>query len=250
MTNEVARMRVLTWNCNGALRRKFDYVAAFNADLLVIQECEDPARTVHSEYRAFAHNHIWAGPTKNKGIAVFARDGVKLDKVELSLEPLELFLPIMVNEHWPLLACWTRHANSPNFRYVGQLWKFLQAHKAFLEHPASVVIGDLNSNTRWDEWDRWWNHSDVVNELEAIGLKSAYHQHFGEAQGSETRPTLFHTRNIGKPYHIDYGFFGASWHVEDVCVGSPTDWIGISDHMPIVIDAALTHTPRPVLRLK
>lgn len=200
-------LRIVTWNCNGAFRRKFERIASLDADIYVIQECEDPERTVDTAYQSFANNYLWTGPTKNKGLAVFARPGVSLTRVEMQMESLELFLPLTVDGYWPLLACWTRYANSPNFRYIGQLWKFLQAHKSFLEHPASVLLGDLNSNTRWDEWDRWWNHSDVVSDLENIGLKSAYHQHFQEAQGSETRPTLFHTRKLDKPYHIDYGFF-------------------------------------------
>lgn len=235
----MSTLRIVSWNCNGALRNKLKNIANLNADVLVIQECEDPARTEDPEYQAFAQNYLWAGPTKNKGVAVFARAGISLDKVQIPLEPLELFLPVIVNKHWPLLACWTRYANSPTFGYIGQLWKFLQTHKMFLEHPASALVGDLNSNARWDKWDRWWNHSDVVNDLESIGLKSAYHQYFQEAQGAESQPTLFHARKLAKPYHIDYGFFNEHWHIKNVSIGKPSEWLELSDHMPVCIDAHL-----------
>jgi len=182
----------------------------------------------------FSADYLWTGKTKNKGLGVFARHGIKIEKVPLDIDPLELFLPVQVNGEWPLLATWTKHANSPNFKYIGQLWKLLQNHKSFLRHPQSAVIGDFNSNKRWDEWDRWWNHSDVVRELSEIGLESAYHEYYGEPQGGETRPTLFLNRNIVKAYHIDYGFFGATWSIENVEVGKAEQWLEVSDHMPVI----------------
>lgn len=229
----MTELKIVTWNCNGAFRKKFTSLAKFDADILVIQECEDPAQTQDVAYRDFAQNYLWLGPTKNKGLGVFARRGVQLSKVELELESLELFLPVLVNGQWPLLACWTRQANSPTFRYIGQLWKLLQKERSFLASNTAMLIGDLNSNSRWDEWDRWWNHSDVVRELQALGLSSAYHRHFSERQGEESKPTLFLQRKIEKPYHIDYGFFGPSWEVNNVEVGEPVDWLEYSDHMPL-----------------
>lgn len=214
-------LKIVTWNCNGAFRKKFAALAKFDADILVIQECEDPAQTQDTAYRDFSQNYLWLGPTKNKGLGVFARKGIHLSKVGLGLEPLELFLPVLVNGQWPLLACWTRQANSPTFRYIGQLWKLLQKERSFLASDTAMLIGDLNSNARWDEWDRWWNHSYVVRELQALGLSSAYHRHFSELQGEESKPTLFLQRKIEKSYHIDYGFFGPKWEVNNVEVGEP-----------------------------
>lgn len=228
--------RVVTWNCSGALRRKWAPLQELGADLAVVQECEDPSQARDAAYEQWAAGHTWAGPTKNKGLGVFPRPGVRVTPVELDFGRLELFLACLVDEDWPLLATWTRHANSPTFSYIGQLWKLLQVHSAFLEHPGAMVVGDLNSSARWDVWDRWWNHSDVVRELAALGLHSAYHAHRNELQGAEAAPTFYLQRKLAKPYHIDYVFGGPRWVVKDVQVGSPEKWLQYSDHMPVVVD--------------
>lgn len=235
-------MRVVTWNCNGAFRKKYQCLSALDADILVIQECEDPAQSNDIQYKEFAANHLWQGTSKSKGLGVFAKQTVHLKRIELPLHPLELFLPCMIDRDTPLLATWTKQANSPNFAYIGQLWKFLQHHREFLRTPSAMLVGDLNSNKQWDEWDRWWNHTDVVRELAELGLESAYHLHFAEAQGAESRPTLYLQRNQAKPYHIDYGFFGNNWKIISVQVGMADEWLTHSDHMPVIFDIS-THTP-------
>lgn len=99
-----------------------------------------------------------------------------------------------------------------------------------------VLLGDLNSNTCWDEWDRWWNHTDVVRELSEIHIHSLYHRFFDEEQGSELRPTLYHQRNIEKPYHVDYAFLSGDIIFDsNLEVGGADHWLEYSDHMPLII---------------
>jgi endonuclease/exonuclease/phosphatase family metal-dependent hydrolase len=113
----------------------------------------------------------------------------------------------------------------------------LQAHASFLKTEKAMLIGDLNSNTRWDEWDRWWNHSDVVNDLKVLGLESCYHRDFNEEQGKETRPTFFMYRKLEKPYHIDYAFLSqALLPNAKLEIGDIDTWLEHSDHMPVVVD--------------
>ena len=99
------------------------------------------------------------------------------------------------------------------------------------------MVGDVNSNVRWDKWDRWWNHSDVVRELGGLGTESAYHHARSVAQGDEPEPTLFLQRNTQKPYHIDYVFLPKAWL--DGCsvrIGDPAEWLELSDHMPVIVE--------------
>jgi exonuclease III len=227
-------MNIVTWNCNGAFRKKFCELAVFDADLMVIQECEDPAQSTKA-YREWAGDYLWFGHNKHKGVGVFARHGTNLEKLDWDDEGLELFLPCRINDSFNLVAVWTKQAQSPNFRYIGQFWKYLQIHKEKM-NEATVICGDFNSNVIWDEWDRWWNHSDVVNELGDIGISSIYHQLKNEEQGAESMPTLFLQRNMDKPYHIDYAFASESLfdkRATNIDVGMPSRWLAHSDHMPL-----------------
>ncbi len=112
----------------------------------------------------------------------------------------------------------------------------MQLNKDKLKEDKLLLCGDLNSNVCWDEWDRWWNHSDVVREFEEIGIYSIYHRFYNEKQGKETRPTLFHRRKLDKMYHVDYAFSSSDLFDNDkneIDVGVHSQWLELSDHMPI-----------------
>lgn len=233
-------MRFVSWNCNGALRKKFHLLDDVAADVYVIQECEDPARSNDARYIAWACNYLWLGLSKNKGVGVFAKPGITLEAIAQDVLPLEYFLPCKVAGELTLLAVWTREANSPTFKYIGQLYKYLQLHGASLATPKSLLVGDLNSNARWDVWDRWWNHSDVVRSLAEMDIVSLYHQLSGEAQGAELTPTFYLQRKLEKPYHIDYAFASAGLTERATLeVGAPSVWLEHSDHMPLLFSLAI-----------
>ncbi len=230
----------MTWNCNGALRKKFENLSDLNADVCIIQECENPAETKHKDFNDWAKNYLWIGDTKNKGIGIFANRTVELQKLNWSDNfkdhKVKHFLPCSINGEFDLLAVWTHANNSPTFGYIGQLWKYLQINKTNLNK--ALIVGDLNSNAVWDKWDRWWNHSDVVNELKEIGIESLYHKFKNEEQGKESQPTFFLHRNLEKPYHIDYIFGSAEFSngLKSVEIGEAKEWLKLSDHLPMICE--------------
>ncbi len=233
-------MKIVTWNCNGAFRKKFDRIAKLNADIYVIQECENPTESRHKEYQKWAKNYIWNGDTKNKGLAIFAKPDIKLEELDWSNEfkdhSVKHFMPCRINGQFNLLGVWTHRNNSPNFGYIGQFWKYLQINRDKMNNV--LLVGDFNSNKRWDEWDRWWNHSDAVNELKELGIESLYHKFKKEEQGKESMPTLYFQRKLERPYHIDY-IFGSTEFEEILTkleIGTAESWLDISDHMPIITE--------------
>lgn len=230
-------LKIITWNCSGALRKKFEKLICFDADIYIIQECENPAETKHIEYKQWAENFLWIGDSKNKGIGIFAKKDIELKRLNWSdnfeNKTVKHFLPCRVNGDFNLIAVWTHRNNSPTFGYIGQLWKYLQIHKSKLSK--SLIAGDFNSNKIWDKTSRYWNHSNVVAELNEIGIRSLYHIYHKEEQGEETQPTFFLYRKLEKPYHIDYVFGSKEFIIKlrKVELGKVYEWLKISDHMPV-----------------
>lgn len=235
----INKMKIVTWNCNGAFRKKFESISSYNADLYIIQECEDPKRAKDDKYLNWASNYLWIGDSKNKGVGIFANDSIALEKLNWSSEfrdhSVKYFLPCLINKDFQLLAVWTHKNNSPNFGYIGQFWKYLKTNEHLFDKI--IIAGDFNSNTIWDQWDRWWNHTDVVNELKTKGVESLYHLQTKEEQGQETRPSFFLQRNRSKPYHIDY-IFGSKYFqkFQQITIGNYERWIEISDHLPMIYE--------------
>jgi len=231
-------MQIVTWNCNGALRKKFQLLKELEADIYVIQECENPKLTKSDSYKKWASNHIWIGDNKNKGVGIFAKPNILLEHLNWSNQfedhYVNYFLPCKINNQFVLLGVWAHRNNSPNFGYIGQFWKYLKINKDKFNNI--VIAGDFNSNKIWDQWDRWWNHSDVLKTLKSMNIISAYHEYFQEEQGQETRPTFFLQRNFQKDYHIDYIFLSQQLYssLKSLDIGKRNKWIEISDHLPLI----------------
>jgi len=247
-------MRIVSWNCNGALRRKTNELDALNADLLVIQECEDPRQSIQS-YLDWSGKFAWCGSNKNKGIGIFARNNTHLSPLPWNkrykvpgapnasmhaswmTNDLKEFAAVRINDKFNLVGVWTKQAPNGTFGYAGQLWKYLQSHLEDIAKDDCVLIGDLNSNVQWDRPDRWWNHSDNVLLLESIGMKSLYHKRQKYIHGNESQPTFYLHRDLKKAYHIDYAFLSKTLvDCSTLKILPAKKWLTLSDHMPLVVD--------------
>jgi exonuclease III len=87
-------MKIVTWNCNGAFRKKFEHLSHINADIYVIQECEDPENCKDQSYKNWASNYLWIGNNKNSGLGVFAKDNIFPKTTRLGTSRLRVFYSI------------------------------------------------------------------------------------------------------------------------------------------------------------
>ena len=74
-------MKIITWNDCCKFREKFSLLVPFDADIMVIEECEDPQRASSDSYSAFESNALGIGHNKNKGVGVFAKPRIKIEKL-------------------------------------------------------------------------------------------------------------------------------------------------------------------------
>jgi len=234
-------LKILTWNCNGAFRKKYEFVEKMDADILVIQECENPELAKDNRYSTWAKNYLWIGEIKHKGLGIFAKEGILITDLKWEDNGLKYFIACRINNEFNLIAVWTQRNNSVTYRYIGQFWKYLQINRE--EMGNCIILGDFNSNRIWDKKHRSCNHSDVVNELDILGVRSLYHEFHNVLQGEETHPTLFLQKNTMKPYHIDYIFASKDLVPEIISaeIGAHEYWLKLSDHMPFFASLDLTN---------
>ena len=137
-------MKILTWNCNGALRNKFEFIDTFGADVLVIQECEDPSKC-NGDYVNWAGNYLWSGENKNKRLGVFVKNGHHLSALpwkgaytipgisnlhssaSWTTDDLKIFLRVSVNQNLTILAVWTKGSDQEAFIHKDQIVIFVNS---------------------------------------------------------------------------------------------------------------------------
>jgi len=272
-------MKIFNWNCNGAFREDFQKIIDENsdtyvdADIFVIQECEDPEKEVSEnakkedkenfkKYKKWAkekeENYFWIGnEDKNKGLGIFAKGKVKLEKIGEWDKDIKYFLAVRVNDSFNLLGVW---AMKP---HVKKIHDFLDAYgdNEELFDKNIIICGDFNSNPKWDkdhkyEDGREKNHTALNKKLKDKGLYSVYHCVTGEKPKKETKVetknTFFSSRNLNKPDHLDYFYANekcvknTKWRGDKRKANKNKDnefeilerwqWISMSDHLPLVLN--------------
>ncbi len=219
-------MKIISWNCQGNFRSKYSIIKQYDADIYVIQECENPKKHPNILTDFYA-NYFWYGEKDSKGLAIFAKPEIRMLKNEWQTYCLRHFVSVKVNDTFDLLGVW---ASAPYIEeyYIYQTINFDKYSKS------TIVMGDFNSNAIWDKDHGKRNHSVVVRELSEIGLLSAYHVVTGEKAGQETQSTFFLHRNKSKGYHIDYCFLDKD-RLKHYQIFNKEDWIKHSDHLPIEV---------------
>ena len=246
-------MKIITWNCNMAFRKKANIILKHDPDILVVQECEHPDKLKFSEHALKPTDLLWIGQNKNKGLGVFSYSNFRFKLHRTHNPDLKLVAPIKVSDgtsDFILYAIWANNPDDNDGQYITQVWKALDHYKKIIRRNKTILIGDFNSNTIWDKPRRQGNHSTIVKKLERKGIYSTYHKYFIQEQGKESHPTLYFQRNESKPYHIDYCFASTDFieNLLSVEVGDYDFWIKYSDHVPIITTFRPSFEAHPVLK--
>ena len=121
--------------------------------------------------------------------------------------------------------------------YIGQIFLALKYYESLLKEPC-IIAGDWNSNKIFDHIKRVGTHSEVVDILEKVNIRSAYHHLLNEEHGLEIQPTHYFRKDQASPFHIDFIFAADSIlkQVSKLEIGAYEEWIKLSDHMPIFME--------------
>ena len=233
-------MRIITWNCNMAFRKKAVHLLKYQPDILIIPECEHPDKCSFSSDSPKPRDVLWHGGNKNKGLGIFSYGDFRLKMLDVYTEHLRTIVPICVKQgrkQFILFAIWAYNPDDPDGQYVEQIWKALEYYKSILSRNKVILAGDFNSNTIWDKPQRKGNHSHAVDLLQSKGISSTYHTFHNQLQGQEIHATLYMYRHRNKAYHIDYCFASSyfSKRIASVEIGDYEGWSGLSDHMPLIV---------------
>ena len=233
-------MKLITWNCQGALRKKIDIIQKHQPDILVVPESEHPDNFINGSNSKKPGDFYWYGDNLHKGIGIYSYSDYKFELLSNFNQTFRYVLPFRVTGHgqtFTLFAIWAMN-NKENYdaRYIGQVWLAINYYADLLGNH-TILAGDFNSNKIWDYKGRVGNHSDVVRKLGERNINSVYHRHFGVEQGKEEHPTFFLHRKQNKSYHIDYCFASVDLidKVRNVEIGTYESWGIYRDHSPIII---------------
>lgn len=231
-------MRLISWNCQGGFHRKQHLITALNPDVLVVPECKQMSELPAELGSRAATSFHWFGNNPRKGLAVMSFG-------EYIVAPLEIIdgpnwvVPMRVTgpHSFILFAVWT----IPTPDLGSYVFPLVKGHRLYQEHwHGSDVVwaGDFNASVLFDRPSRRYKFRNFVEELEADGIRSLYHDQFNAAHGEETHKTFFLQRNEARPHHIDYIFASAEIRQQgfDIKTGSFTEWGGHSDHMPVICE--------------
>jgi exonuclease III len=223
-----------------AFAKKAHHVAAFKPDIAVIPECGECSVNALNDC---GYIGMWVGSNRHKGLAVFVREpwiprliSKPEEKWIAAVDVEQSASPLRVIAVW---ACKVGSRKCDN--YIGQVYKAFMKNADWFTCPKTIVAGDFNSNSIWDQARPVGNHTAVVKVLREHGLVSAYHEYFQEEQGSESKNTHDFRKNRNNAFHIDYVFIPKAWRSKlcSVSIGEYDTWITESDHRPMIVDVAV-----------
>ncbi|WP_131809523.1 endonuclease/exonuclease/phosphatase family protein [Mycolicibacter sinensis] len=253
MTGNARVVRLVEWNVAMALHAKAHLVKTLAPDIAVLPESAHPDRVGDALAAVGVTSMQWIGASPNKGLLVAAFGDWTL-RIDDSYDPgYQWVMPLHVEGpvHLRMLAVWDmnhRGRGHDSARKLGACRASMQHYAEFLSGPAdlTVISGDFNNSVYWDKPGGTVRFGDFMDQLQSRGLVSAYHHQHSCVPGTEAHPTLWWTRNIDKPYHVDYTFVCPAEAIDEVTTGTHTEWLAYSDHPPMTVD--LRVTPRGTAR--
>ncbi len=230
-------MRLISWNCKSAFRRKHPLVCELKPDILIVPECEKLEVSSLNFGVLSNRSFEWIGNNPKKGIAVYSFGNYQFEVLPIFNPKHRWVIPLKVTgaKSFILLAVWAM-PNSETRSYVQPLFDALEEYGENIYSDGIYIMGDFNANFIFDRPNKIYKFQNLVGNLHERGIRSLFHEQHGAEHGKEDQKTFYMYHHEDKGYHIDYIFGGrnVSKGSFNVTLGSFSDWHKYSDHVPLI----------------
>ena len=235
-------MKLLSWNCQMAYRKKQHLIEEFQPDIAIIQECEHTDK-IESEK---IYQKLWVGDNEHKGVGIFSYNpAISMELIPFPEQNNRWFIPVKLSNGMSIMAVWAMyHRGNEVIDNIQPSYRTINAHQALIGEM-DCILGDFNDNVIWDKKSKKAfnnsNFAELLALLNSLGFNSVYHELYAEAPGEETRPTHIWRKSYETTYHIDYVFLRNTLfdRVQKYELLDQESWIKVSDHFPMLIELAL-----------
>ena len=229
-------MKLVTWNCKGALARKHVALCSLRPDVAVLPEAGKVTALPNVVGSSAVRSMEWVGDNPRKGLAVVSYGDYRL-KVHDSYDPsLRWILPLTVDGpmSFVLFAVWTVPHRETRY-YVQCLFEAIEKYRSLLKLPYVVWAGDFNNNVAFDHRDDELSFANWLAKARVLGFESLYHLQNRCEHGAESHNTFFLHHNARKGHHLDFIFAKPALYSTGavVSVENPRQWLEKSDHVPV-----------------
>jgi exonuclease III len=233
-------LRVVSWNCGGGFTGdKLEAIQQLDADILVIQECNEKDWTEFLKPK-YGDSSDWFSdgkdsgdfPGKNRGVLVLCKKGPKPERLYDNDVKYRYVLPYKISgkKDLALFAVWSKKPVEKRDTYHTSVFAAMEdweyCGKILKENPA-LFIGDFNTGSV--------EGSNSAHWYEKLKDKFWEKEIYNCADGQEWVPTFF--RGNGA-WLDDHCFATKSLYSKVISFGmGNTDyWRKHSDHCPIIVD--------------
>jgi exonuclease III len=220
-------MRIISWNCNshnGCFSEdKYNIITTSDPDLLIVQECSYfNCIKLQNKYA----NICWYcdGKDSNLGIGLFSKNYVMSLMIHHYYDnKFRYIIPYNVtgnNKNLNILVVWTKNYIKNDkihtLSYVENLHSALDYYFNGINN-FDIVIGDFNSNTKWDnKYRKQFNHTSLINRLSVLNFVNC-----AEIYNIDKEPTYYYT-NKNRKFSVtdDYCFINTNKKIKIKDFGS------------------------------
>ncbi|MGZ8553723.1 MAG: endonuclease/exonuclease/phosphatase family protein, partial [Chitinophagaceae bacterium] len=135
-------MKIITWNCNMAFRKKAGLILTYNPDILIVPECEHPDKLKFTAGTPEPTDTLWFGTNHNKGLGIFSYSKFRFKLHKTHNPAIKMVIPVSVtggDYKLMLYGIWANNPGDPDGQYVEQVWKAIHHYDKHINNKQTIL---------------------------------------------------------------------------------------------------------------